>query len=234
MPGLADLVATAGLAMDDPHEGSGPARGGLGRLQHMNGSRCRALALWDRGRWVAALVCRRSCGVRRCRCEVAGGAGGWAAIAGAAGRDRSWDRVAAFGACDGRAVCGTSCVPSVESLTSMERAALAGAPEGTRLEVVSGSGRAGVDADRSVLRPPRARRVPGVLRQGRGPAPVLAPARQARTGSMRRRWPILAACRNWSCRARLPRRWTGGCGRVSGSPGHPASTRCGSRTWSGS
>ena len=26
MPGLADLIATAGLATDDPHEGSGPAR----------------------------------------------------------------------------------------------------------------------------------------------------------------------------------------------------------------
>jgi transposase len=37
---------------------------------------------------------------------------------------------------DGRVVCRSSCVPSVESLTLMERAALAGAPEGTRLEVV--------------------------------------------------------------------------------------------------
>ena len=53
--GLADLIATAGLATDDPHEGSGPAWfEGLGRLQHMSGSRCRALAPWDRGRWVAA------------------------------------------------------------------------------------------------------------------------------------------------------------------------------------
>src|SRR5450755_1173323 len=44
MPGLADLIATAGLATDDPHEGSGPARLVLGlvRLQHMSGSRCRA------------------------------------------------------------------------------------------------------------------------------------------------------------------------------------------------
>jgi hypothetical protein len=49
MPSLADLIATAGLATDDPHEGSGPARRGLGRLQHMNGSRCRAPAPWDRG-----------------------------------------------------------------------------------------------------------------------------------------------------------------------------------------
>src|SRR5258707_5412652 len=46
---------------------------------------------------------------------------------------------------DGRVVCRFSCVPTVESLTSMERAALAGAAEGTTLAVVSGSGRAGVD-----------------------------------------------------------------------------------------
>jgi hypothetical protein len=41
-PGLVDLIATAGLATDDPHEGSGLARTGLGRLQNMSGSRCRA------------------------------------------------------------------------------------------------------------------------------------------------------------------------------------------------
>ena len=58
MPGLADLIATAGLATDDPHEGSGPARLVLGlvRLQHMNGSRCRAPAPWDRGRWLLPAV----------------------------------------------------------------------------------------------------------------------------------------------------------------------------------
>ena len=37
---------------------------------------------------------------------------------------------------DGRVVCRFSCVPTVESLTSMERAALAGAVEGTTLAVV--------------------------------------------------------------------------------------------------
>ena len=56
MPGLADLIATAGLATDDPHEGSGPARTGLGRLQRMNGSRCWALAPWDRGRWMGCCL----------------------------------------------------------------------------------------------------------------------------------------------------------------------------------
>jgi transposase len=37
---------------------------------------------------------------------------------------------------DGQAVCRSSCVPAVESLAAVERAALAGAPEGTRLAVV--------------------------------------------------------------------------------------------------
>ncbi len=37
---------------------------------------------------------------------------------------------------DGQVVCRSSCVPTVESLSAAECAALAGAPEGTRLEVV--------------------------------------------------------------------------------------------------
>ena len=39
---------------------------------------------------------------------------------------------------DGQVVCRASCVPTVESLALVERAALAGAPEGTKLAVVSG------------------------------------------------------------------------------------------------
>jgi hypothetical protein len=41
----------------------------------MNGSRCRALAPWDRGRWVAACCAAGAGSSRRCRKEVAGGAG---------------------------------------------------------------------------------------------------------------------------------------------------------------
>jgi hypothetical protein len=37
--GLVELIATAGLATDAPDEGSGPARRGRARLQHMSGSR---------------------------------------------------------------------------------------------------------------------------------------------------------------------------------------------------
>jgi len=77
--GLADLIATAGLATDDPpYEGSGPARSGWAwpTLQHMDGSRCRALAPWDRGRWVAACCAAGAGSFRLCRREVAGRAGG--------------------------------------------------------------------------------------------------------------------------------------------------------------
>ena len=59
----------------------------------------------------------------------------------AAGRDRSGDRVAAFGAGAGggrTVVCRSSCVPAVKSLAGVERAALAGAPEGTQPAVVPG------------------------------------------------------------------------------------------------
>jgi hypothetical protein len=77
---------------------------------------------------------------------------------------------------DGRLVGRSSCVPAVESLAGVERAALAGAPEGTRLAVVSGSDWAGVDADRGVLRPPRARCLPGVVGEGRA-ASVVGPSR---------------------------------------------------------
>jgi hypothetical protein len=71
---------------------------------------------------------------------------------------------------DGQAVCRASCVPTVESLAGVERAALAGAAEGTRLAVVSGSDGAGVDADRGVRRRAGPCGVPGVVGQGRGPA----------------------------------------------------------------
>ncbi len=62
-------------------------------------------------------------------------------------------------------VCRSSCVPTVESLAGVERAALAGAVAGTRLAVVSGSGGSGVDADRGVLHPPGPRCVLGGRRR---------------------------------------------------------------------
>ena len=55
---------------------------------------------------------------------------------------------------DGRLVCRASCVPTVESLTLMERAALDGAPEGHAAGGGVRADRARVDADRGVLRPP--------------------------------------------------------------------------------
>jgi hypothetical protein len=53
--------------------------------------------------------------------------------------------------------------PTVESLTAVEAAALAGCPEGTRLEVMTGSDRAGMAADPGVLLRPRPPGVRGVL-----------------------------------------------------------------------
>jgi len=56
---------------------------------------------------------------------------------------RHWVRVLEA---DGRVVGRLSCVPTVASLAGVERAALAGAPGGTKLAVVSGSDRAGAGA----------------------------------------------------------------------------------------
>lgn len=47
---LVHLIATPGLATEDPHKESGTVLRDRARLQHMNGSRCQALPLWDRGR----------------------------------------------------------------------------------------------------------------------------------------------------------------------------------------
>ena len=63
--GLVELIATAGLATDAPDEGSGPARRGWARLQHMSGSRVQvARHPWDRGRRVVAALCGSGRSVR--------------------------------------------------------------------------------------------------------------------------------------------------------------------------
>ena len=122
---------------------------------------------------------------------------------------------------DGRQVCRSSCVPTVASLSAVEQAALAGAPEGTRLAVVFEPTGSGVAADRGVLRPPRATRSTGFRR----PRPLIYAGSCAgtrnRTGSTRRRWPgcrwpTRAGCSRSSWRACRRRRWTGGSGRVTG------------------
>src|SRR5215467_10519565 len=138
MPGLADLIATAGLATDDPHEGSGPAREGMGRLQHMNGSRCRAHrpgTVAD-GLLPAAppeLICPTMHG--EVLMEQHSGQSGPRRLVGIDLGIASRHSVRVLEA-DGRVVCRSSCVPTTGSLTLVEETALAGAPEGTRLAVV--------------------------------------------------------------------------------------------------
>src|ERR1035438_2237330 len=117
----------------------------------MSGSRCWALAPWDRGRWVAA-CCAAGADESGDACErwLMEEQDGQPVSRRLVGIDlgiASRHSVRVLEA-DGQVVCRSSCVPTVESLAAgaqtreplaaVERAALAGAPEGTRLAVVSG------------------------------------------------------------------------------------------------
>jgi hypothetical protein len=139
---------------------------------------------------------------------------------------------------DGRVVCRSSCVPTVASLSAVERSALAGAPAGTRLEVVfEPTGPAWMPV--AVF---FARRGHAVFRVSSAKAADLRRflrrhaksngidaetlARLPLAGPRGLQQPGLPALRQ--------RRRAGGCGPAPGSPRPPASTRSGSRTWSGS
>ncbi len=128
---------------------------------------------------------------------------------------------------DGTVVCRSSCVPTVESLAGVERAALAGAPERTTLAVVSGAGRAGVDADRGVLRPARARCLPGVAGEGRGPAPVPAAARQVQRDRRRGTGPDATGRPRRAAAARAAQPGSGSAGPAG--PGLRAATEAASK-----
>ena len=117
---------------------------------------------------------------------------------------------------DGLVVCRTSCVPTTESLTLTERAALAGAPEGTRLAVVfEPTGPAWMPI--AVF---FARRGHDVYRVSSAKAADLR--RHAKSNGIdaetlpASRWPIRPGCTGWSCPGRMRRRWTGGSGPVTG------------------
>src|SRR5260370_10489475 len=105
----------------------------------MSGSRCRALAPWDRGRWGAACCAAGAdeSGDARERwlMEEQDGQPVSRRLVGIDLGIASRHSVRVLEA-DGQVVCRSSCVPTVESLSAVERAALAGAPEGTRLAVV--------------------------------------------------------------------------------------------------
>jgi hypothetical protein len=139
---------------------------------------------------------------------------------------------------DGRAVCRSSCVPTVQSLTLAERSALAGAPDGTTLAVV--------------FEPTGAAWMPvAVFFASRGHAVYRVSA--AKAADLRRflrrhaksngidaetlaRIPLAdpGGCSGLSCPAPTRPRWIGGCAHATGSPALRLSTRSGSRTWSGS
>src|SRR6516165_1898818 len=107
---------------------------GLGRLQHMNGSRCWARAPWDRGRLMLLPAAPAGAGIcpdearerQQVELEEAGQPG--RRLVGIDLGIASRHSVRVLEA-DGRVVCRSSCVPTVESLARLEQAALAGAPE---------------------------------------------------------------------------------------------------------
>jgi hypothetical protein len=140
---------------------------------------------------------------------------------------------------DGRVVGRSSCVPTVASLAAVERAALAGAPEGTRLEVVfEPAGPAWLPV--AVF---FARRGHAVFRVSSAKAADLRRflRRHAKTGRHRRRDAGPAAAGRpprpaaaGAARPVLGRAGPAGAGVRAADPGPAASIRCGSRTWSGS
>ena len=68
---------------------------------------------------------------------------------------------------DGREVCRRRCEPTVDSLSRVETAALAGDTGGHGVGGGDGADRTGVVADGGVLHRPRAPGVPGVQRESR-------------------------------------------------------------------
>ncbi len=139
---------------------------------------------------------------------------------------------------DGRVVCWSSCVPTVESLGRLEQAALAGAAEGTRLVVV--------------FEPTGAAWLPiAVFFAQRGHA--VHRVSSAKAADLRRflrrhaksngidaetlaRIPLAdpGGLQPLELPARQRRRWTGGSARAPGSPRPLPGTRPGSGTWCGS
>ncbi len=124
--------------------------------------------------------------------------------------------------------------PTVESLAAVEAAALAGCPDGTRLEVViEPTGPAWLPIAVFFFRP-RPYGVPGFLAEGRGPAPVLVPVRQVQRHRRGHLGPAAAvrpgrAGPAGAARRRPGRAGPGGSAPPAGSPGRAPSTRSGSQ-----
>ena len=141
----------------------------------------------------------------------------------------------------GQKVCAARCVPTRESLLAMEARALAGTPEGTRLEVV--------------LEPTGAAWFP-VARFLAARGHTVYRVSSAKAADLRKFYRRHAKSNGIDAEtlARLPLaapdglielvlaegdgaalgRMIGGCGPATGSPSRPPGTRPGSRTWCGS
>ena len=210
------LIATPGLATDAPDEGSGPARRGRARLQHMSGSRG-----W-RGPWDRGLMVRRFCGRAGANRYATQGRRDGSPTP---GRHRPGHRDCAHGAGPrrrGRHVAKRKAWPTAESLSEMEAAALAGCPEGTRLEVViEPTGRRGCRSRCSS--PPAGIGCSGCRRRRRRTCAGSCPGTPRATASTPTPWPgsrcsTRPGCGRWCCPAPSGPPWTGGCARRIGSP----------------
>jgi hypothetical protein len=141
-------------------------------------------------------------------------------------------------AADGSVVCRRQAVPTLDSLGEVERAALAGTPAGTRLEVV--------------IEPTGPAWLPiAVFFCSRGH--TVYRVSSAKAHDLRRflkrhaksngidadtlaRLPLVdpAGLHPWSCRMRPGRCWTAACGPPTGSPARLPATNGASKTWSAS
>ena len=221
--GLVELIATAGLATDAPDEGSGPARRGRARLQHMSGSRVQVA----RHLGTVVVECRRPARAGRSRGIGGRGRSGWSDgwsgwIWGSRARTRCGCSTRTGGRC-----AGAGASRRWTSLAAVEAAALAGAPAGTRVGGGDGADRAGVVADRGVLLRPRAPGVPGVQREGRRPAPVLVPAREEQRDRRGHVGPVAVGGPGGVAPVGAARRGGGGVGPAG--PGHGPADRAGRR-----
>jgi hypothetical protein len=139
----------------------------------------------------------------------------------------------------GTVVCRRKAVPTVASLAEVERAALAGAASGTRLEVVleptgpswlpiavffAGRGHTVYRVSSGLVRMICA----GCCR-GRPRQAVSTP-----TPWRGCRWSTRLACTRSGCPALSGRRWTAACAPATGAPGKPPITSAAARTWSAS
>ena len=118
---------------------------------------------------------------------------------------------------EGNTIAKRKAWPTVESLAEVETAALAGCPAGHSVGGGDGADRAGVAADRGVLRPPRASSCTGCRRPRRRICAGSCRGTPRPTASTPTRWrgcrcSTRPGCGRWSCPASSAPRWTGGCG----------------------